>query len=113
MSRQERRKMKQYIATEQWCELSDKGQNRWNAWCEKHGHDVCYDGFINQPDIGKMIQFLDEHNKRFNFHLDLHHREKSLDKGFWKMLINEEEYYGVEKALCDVLFQPVKEILET
>lgn len=108
--------MKQQITPEQIRELSETGKEKLIEWEKNHTGSWHYSRINNilvpRPNIGQMIEFLDENNKRFNFHLNIYHREKSIGKGFWKILINEEEFYGVEMELCDTLWLATKEELE-
>ena len=87
--------MKQYITVEQLEECENP--RRLMDWMTSHNYGLL-------PNIGQMIEFLDENYRKEN--LFVWAIDRSKDK--WELYSQEHE--SVE--LCDALWEAVKEVLE-
>ena len=95
--------MKQHITIKQYRELKGEGVEKWVEWCLEKKYD-----FSQFPDIGQMIEFLDE-NDRLNFSVSMTGPEKEYihNISFVSSLVNPKY-----KDPCDALWEAVKEVLE-
>ena len=120
--------MRQYISSQQFNELSEKGKERYYEWVFKTTHremvnnvrftfgDIIKREGLPQVNIGQMIEFLDEQRiskervctKTLDMCLD--YGEFAETKNKWSIYTCCETIN--DKELCDCLWEAVKRILD-
>lgn len=103
--------MKQHISKEEYEALPMKARIAWHTWEDRQGR------LVSLPNIGTMIEFLDEHTRDEEY---FSIRMGRATKGFAfpeGTLITHMDGVDIEiedePVLCDALWQVCKVILET
>lgn len=106
--------MKQHITCEQFNELSKFNKSKWFDWSMKSeyarktkddwsgGINTVVESVMEIPNIGQMIEFLDEHKV---------HYLKALECE-WPNYDCDYDKFFKAKDICDALWEAVKEVLK-